>query len=104
MTESCPDDILSYQTTTLPFQTSLIDLFIPDRSVVAPCHSIQGSDSIADTPPIYPFFFHFNWFQKRHEVLNEDGLPLGELPLRAFLERKVAKGAGAHSHTCMNLQ
>ena len=56
MTESCPDHILSYQTTTLPFQTSLIDLFIPDRSVIP----FQQISQQVDISPIYPFYFHFN--------------------------------------------
>ena len=32
-TESCPEDLLSYQITTVPFQASLFDLLIPDQSV-----------------------------------------------------------------------
>lgn len=54
-TESCPEHILSYQVSSVPFQVSLFDLLIPDRSVLK-CDQV---DSVA-FEPLYPFYFNFN--------------------------------------------
>lgn len=54
-TESCPENILSYQVSSIPFQVSLFDLLIPDRSAV----TYEQIESIA-AEPLYPFHFSFN--------------------------------------------
>lgn len=50
--ESCPENMLSYQTVTAPFQVNLIDLFIPDLSAV--CHTAFESQILS------PFAFALN--------------------------------------------
>ena len=57
-TESCPEDLLSYQITTVPFQASLFDLLIPDQSVVSQQQMLGQPRHGGE--PLYPFHLTFS--------------------------------------------
>jgi len=96
-TESCPESLLAYQTSTVPYRVSLLDLLIPDLS-----SSSHDQIVTSAVDPLYPFFFKFNSLP--FALAKKCMAPVAKLRSPAEtpeLFRKLAKRLGSSMTVCL---